>query len=87
MNNNGAEIYITQVLVARLPSVLKCNGFLVSTTFVMIGEAIRCCSGIYACTSAIAECLMQPTDGWSAPSRRDLEAAKIRNEHRKVQSI
>ena len=30
---------------------------------------------------------MQPTDGWSAPSRRDLEAAKIRNEHRKVQSL
>ena len=28
---------------------------------------------------------MQTTDGGSARSRRSLEAAKIRNEHRKVQ--
>ena len=48
MNNNGAEIYITEVLVARLPSVLKCNRFPVSTAFVMIVKAIHCCSGIYA---------------------------------------
>ena len=42
MNNNGAGIYITEVLVASLPSVLKCNEFPVSTAFVMIVEAIRC---------------------------------------------
>ena len=33
---------------------------------------------------AMAEYLMQTTDGWSALSRWDLEAAKIRNEQHKV---
>ena len=47
MNNNGAEIYITEVMVARFPSVLKCNGFPVSIAAVMIVEAIRGYSGIY----------------------------------------
>ena len=47
MNNNGAGIYITEVLVARFPSVLKSNRFLVSIAFVMINEAIRGYSGIY----------------------------------------
>ena len=46
MNNNGTGIYITEVLVARLPSVLKCNGFPVSIAFVMIVEAIRYSSEI-----------------------------------------
>ena len=70
----------------------------------MIVEAIRCSSDIYEQASAVADCLMPPTDGWSAPSRRVtvivaaegwsvspsrrvLEAAQIRNEHRKVQSL
>ena len=47
MNNNGTGICITEVWVARLPSVLKGNGFPVLTAFVMIVEAIRCYSWIY----------------------------------------
>ena len=44
----------------------KCNGFQVTVAFVMIVEAIRFFSEI--CEEALhAECLMQPTDGWSAP--------------------
>ena len=87
MNDNGTEIYITEVLVANLPSVLMSNGFPVLIAFVMIVEATRCCSGIYEQALLQSYFILQPTEGWSAPSRRDLEAAKIRNEHHKVQSL